>query len=109
MKMNTVVIRNGSNYTVMHLPSTNPGRKHIAGKDITAKMQRQYEHVLESLRASRTFGRDDKKRKSVAAATVRKLAHNPLEPYDREYEWDGWTEPAPSSVRRRRKKRNPIA
>lgn len=104
--MHTVLIRNGSSYTVLHVPGSNPGRKHIKGKGITAKMQRQYEHILESLRDSRTFGKDDKKRKSVAAATVRKLNHNPLEPYDREYEWDGWTEP---SVRRRRKKRNPIA
>src|SRR5215467_11463128 len=101
MKMNAAVIRDGNRYAVMHLPAINPGRKHIAGKDVTAKMQRQYEHILKSLRSGHYF-KTDAKRKQVAAATVRKLAHNPLEPYDREYEWDGWTEP---SVRRRRKKR----
>lgn len=52
----------------------NPGRKHLAGRDVTAKMQRQYEHVLASLRDR--FGSEGK-RKQIAAATVRKLAQNP--------------------------------
>lgn len=56
----------------------NPGRRHIAGADITAKMQRQYEHILESLRHYGRY-RTDAKRKQVAAATVRKMKiGNPL-------------------------------
>lgn len=56
----------------------NPGRKHIAGADITAKMQRQYEHILAGLREYGRY-RTDAKRKQVAAATVRKMAQgNPL-------------------------------
>lgn len=56
----------------------NPGRKHIAGADITAKMQRQYEHILEGLRHYGRY-RTDAKRKQVAAATVRKMEQgNPL-------------------------------
>lgn len=56
----------------------NPGRKHIAGADITAKMQRQYEHILAGLRHYGRY-RTDAKRKQVAAATVRKMAlGNPL-------------------------------
>lgn len=56
----------------------NPGRKHLKGKDVTAKMQRQYEHILESARKHRRYG-SDKKRKSVAAATTWKQARrNPL-------------------------------
>jgi hypothetical protein len=51
----------------------NPGRKHLRGGDVTAKMQRQYEHVLESLRRYHRYP-SDRKRKQVAAATVRKLA-----------------------------------
>lgn len=52
---------------------SNPGRRHLAGADVTSTMQRQYEHILDSLRASRRY-RSDAKRKQVAAATVRKLA-----------------------------------
>ena len=55
---------------------SNPGRKHLAGADVTAKMQRQYEHVLASLRDYRKY-RTDAKRKQVAAATVRKMQENP--------------------------------
>lgn len=56
----------------------NPGRRHLAGADVTAKMQRQYEDILESLRHYGRY-RTDAKRKQVAAATVHKLAHrNPL-------------------------------
>lgn len=51
----------------------NPGRKHLRGVDVTDKMQRQYEHILESLRERHRF-HGDRKRKSVAAATVWKLA-----------------------------------
>lgn len=54
----------------------NPGRKHLAGKDVTVKMQRQYEHILGSLRDQHRF-RSDARRKAVAAATVRKLQRNP--------------------------------
>jgi len=54
----------------------NPGRKHLAGADVTAKMQRQYEHILQSLRDYKRFS-SDARRKSVAAATVRKLQRNP--------------------------------
>ena len=56
----------------------NPGQHHLAGEDVTAKMQRQYEDILASLRARHQFA-SDRKRKQVAAATVRKLAHNPSE------------------------------
>jgi hypothetical protein len=56
----------------------NPGRRHLAGSDVTPKMQRQYEDILQSLRHYGRY-RSDAKRKQVAAATVRKLAHhNPL-------------------------------
>lgn len=55
---------------------TNPGRKHLAGADMNAKMQRQYEHILQSYRDSHRF-RSDRKRKEIAAATVRKMAQNP--------------------------------
>ena len=56
----------------------NPGQKHLAGSDVTPKMQRQYSDILESLRHYHRY-RSDAKRKQVAAATVRKLAHhNPL-------------------------------
>jgi hypothetical protein len=48
----------------------------LAGPDVTAKMQRQYEDILGSLRRYRRFA-SDAKRKQVAAATVRKMAHNP--------------------------------
>ena len=54
----------------------NPGRKHLAGRDVTAKMQRQYSHILESLRDYHRF-RSDATRKHVAAATVRKMQQNP--------------------------------
>jgi hypothetical protein len=54
----------------------NPGRKHLRGADVTAKMQRQYEHILQSLRDYRRF-RTDAKRKQVAAVTVRKMRQNP--------------------------------
>lgn len=54
----------------------NPGREHLAGADVTAKMQRQYEHILQSLRDYKRF-RTDAKRKQVAAATVRKMQENP--------------------------------
>ena len=54
----------------------NPGQQHIAGADVTARMQRQYEDILASLREAHRF-RSDRKRKQVAAATVRKLAQNP--------------------------------
>lgn len=55
---------------------SNPGRRHLAGPDVTAKMQRQYEHILQSLRDYHRYG-SDAKRKQVAAATARKMAHNP--------------------------------
>ena len=51
----------------------NPGREHISGADVTARMQRQYEHILQSLRDYHRYG-SDAKRKQVAASTVRKLA-----------------------------------
>jgi hypothetical protein len=51
----------------------NPGRRHLRGGDVTAKMQRQYEHVLESLRRYHRYP-SDRKRKQVAAATVWKMA-----------------------------------
>jgi hypothetical protein len=54
----------------------NPGREHLSGSDVSGKMQRQYEHILQSLRDYRKF-RSDAKRKQVAAATVRKLQQNP--------------------------------
>lgn len=54
----------------------NPGHQHLAGADVTAKMQRQYEDILASLRDVDRY-RSDRKRKQVAAATVRKLAQNP--------------------------------
>lgn len=54
----------------------NPGLAHLAGRDVTARMQRQYEHILESLRDYHKFG-SDARRKAVAAATVRKLQQNP--------------------------------
>lgn len=53
----------------------NPGRKHLTGADVTAKMQRQYEHIVGSLRDYHRYG-SDAKRKQVAAATVRKLQAN---------------------------------
>jgi hypothetical protein len=56
----------------------NPGTEHIAGRDVTAKMQRQYEDILSSLRHYHRYS-SDAKRKQVAAATVRKLAQNPDE------------------------------
>ena len=54
----------------------NPGRHHLAGRDVTMRMQRQYEDILDSLRRAHRYG-SDAKRKQVAAATVRKLAENP--------------------------------
>lgn len=54
----------------------NPGQQHLAGADVTSRMQRQYEDILASLRESHRY-RSDRKRKQVAAATVRKLAMNP--------------------------------
>lgn len=54
----------------------NPGRRHLAGADVSAKMQRQYEHILGSLRRHRRYA-SDAKRKQVAAATVRELSQNP--------------------------------
>lgn len=54
----------------------NPGRHHLAGGDVTAHMDRQYEAILDSLRRRHRFGSDER-RKSVAAATARKLAQNP--------------------------------
>jgi hypothetical protein len=55
----------------------NPGREHLAGADVTAKMQRQYEDILRSSRKYHRYG-SDAKRKQVAAATVRAMAqHNP--------------------------------
>ena len=56
----------------------NPGHQHLAGADVTEKMQRQYEDILASLREVHRY-RSDAKRKQVAAATVRKLAQNPSE------------------------------
>jgi len=58
------------------LGRSNPGREHLAGEDVSAKMQRQYEHILQSLREYHRYG-SDAKRKQVAAATVRKMQHNP--------------------------------
>ena len=56
----------------------NPGGHHLAGSDITGRMQRQYEDILQSLRHYHRY-RTDAKRKQVAEATVRKLAkQNPL-------------------------------
>ena len=54
----------------------NPGRRHLVGSDVTAKMQRQYEDILGSLRDEGRYG-SDRKRKQVAAATVQKLRKNP--------------------------------
>lgn len=54
----------------------NPGRRHLKGADVTGGMQRQYEHVLQSLRERHRFS-SDAKRKAVAAATVRKMRQNP--------------------------------
>jgi hypothetical protein len=51
----------------------NPGREHLSGEDVTSKMQRQYEHILESLRKYRRQW-SERRRKSVAAATVRGMA-----------------------------------
>ena len=56
----------------------NAGRKHLAGADVTAKMQRQYERILGSLRSKHRYT-SDAKRKQVAAATVRSLQSNPGE------------------------------
>ena len=55
----------------------NPGRKHIAGSDITPHMQHAYEQILKSIRERGDYpGRE----KEVAARIVRsKLAHNPGE------------------------------
>lgn len=65
-------------YRLPRYGRSNPGRKHIAGADITAKMQRQYEHILQGLREYGRY-RTDAKRKQVAAATVRKMSRgNPL-------------------------------
>lgn len=60
------------------LGKANPGRQHLVGADVTARMQRQYEHILTSLRESHRYP-SDAKRRQVAAATVRKLAGNPDE------------------------------
>lgn len=54
----------------------NPGRAHLAGRDVTGRMQRQYEHILQSLRSHHRYTTDEK-RKQVAAATVRKRRQNP--------------------------------
>jgi hypothetical protein len=54
----------------------NPGEKHLAGADIGPREQRQYEHILESLRQSHRY-HSDRKRKQVAAATVRSMLRNP--------------------------------
>lgn len=54
----------------------NPGRRHLAGADVSGRMQRQYEHILASARQSRRFA-SDRDRKRIAAMTVRKLAANP--------------------------------
>lgn len=56
----------------------NPGHHHLEGADVTAHMQRQYEAILKSMRARHEYD-SDAKRKQVAAATVRSLAHNPGE------------------------------
>lgn len=50
----------------------NPGRRHLAGEDVTAAMQRQYLAILESLRARHEY-ESDAKRKQVAAATAREM------------------------------------
>lgn len=64
----------------------NPGEWHLSGSGVTAKMQRQYEDILDSLRHYHRY-RSDAKRKQVAAATVRKLAHhNPLNQDERRAE-----------------------
>ena len=65
-------------HRVGRMGKINPGRHHIAGADVTSKMQRQYEDILASLREVHRY-RSDAKRKQVAAATVRKLAANPSE------------------------------
>src|SRR5215471_7714420 len=54
----------------------NPGREHLIGSDVSMRMQRQYEHILQSLRQHHRFS-SDRKRKQVAAATVRKMQQNP--------------------------------
>lgn len=56
----------------------NPGRKHLAGADITDRQQRQYERILLSLRSKHKYA-TDAKRKQVAAATVRAMRANPGE------------------------------
>ena len=63
-------------HRVGRLGKINPGQEHLAGSDVTARMQRQYEDILASLRDVDRY-RSDRKRKQVAAATVHKLAHNP--------------------------------
>ena len=45
-----------------------PGRKHLRG--VSAKEQRQYEHIKESAQSSGRYG---KRAKEVAARTVMKL------------------------------------
>lgn len=57
----------------------NPGRRHLAGQDITPRMQRQYEHVLESLHDYRPQW-SEARRKSVAAATARKMTGHAMNP-----------------------------
>lgn len=63
-------------HRVGRMGKINPGHQHLAGADVTARMQRQYEDILASLRDADRY-RSDRKRKQVAAATVRKLAQNP--------------------------------
>lgn len=64
----------------------NPHAHHLAGSGVTEKMQRQYADILQSLRHYHRY-RSDAKRKQVAAATVRKLAHhNPLNEAERRAE-----------------------
>jgi hypothetical protein len=49
----------------------NPGRKHLSG-DVPKFMQDRYAAILASMRARHEYG-SDRKRKQVAAATVRKM------------------------------------
>jgi len=44
-----------------------PGQKHLRGRGVTAKQQRQYEHILANARKSGRYG---KRKKEVAARTV---------------------------------------
>jgi len=62
-----MVLSKGHYYNAVSVMKRNPKGKHLAGA--TAKQQRQYEHILES---AKEYGRYGKRKKEVAARTVRK-------------------------------------